>query len=43
MMHDSMMGGGMMWGMGFVGLLLILLLVLAIAALARYLWRGRRD
>lgn len=43
MMHDSMMGGGMMWVMGFIGLLLLLLLVLSIAALVRYLWRSRRH
>jgi hypothetical protein len=35
MMHDGM--GGMMWGMGIVGLLAIIVLVLAIAALIKYL------
>ena len=37
MMHD-MMGGGMMWGMGLGGLLVLILLVLVIAALAKYLF-----
>lgn len=37
MMHD-MMGGGMMWGMGVVGLVGILVLVLVIAALVKYLF-----
>lgn len=46
-MMDGMMGGsgGMMWGMGLVGLLLIVLLVLGVAALVKYLFfdskRGR--
>jgi hypothetical protein len=35
MMHDGM--AGMMWGMGIVGLLILLVLVLAIAALIKYL------
>ena len=41
MMHGGMMRG-MMWGMGLVWLLLIILLVLGVAALAKYLfsrWR----
>jgi hypothetical protein len=38
MMHDMM--GGMGWGMGLIGLLAIAVLVLAIAALVKYL---RRD
>ncbi len=37
MMHD-MMGSGMIWGMGLIGLLL----VLAILALGKYLFRSRR-
>ena len=37
MMHD-MMGGGMMWGMGFLGLLVVIVLILAIAALLKYLF-----
>jgi len=35
MMHDGM--GGMMWGMGLGGLLVVVVLVLAIAALIKYL------
>jgi hypothetical protein len=38
MMHDMMMGSGMMWVMGLVWLLVILLLVLGIAALAKYVF-----
>ena len=40
-MMDGMMnmtGGGMMWAMGLVWLLVILFLVLGIAALAKYLF-----
>jgi len=33
-----MMGSGMMWGMGFLWLLLAVLLVLGIAALAKYVF-----
>jgi hypothetical protein len=33
----NMMGAGMMWAMGLVGVLVLLLLVLGIAALAKYL------
>jgi hypothetical protein len=41
MMQNAMdMGGGMMWGMGLVGLLVIVLLVLGIAALIKYLFRS---
>lgn len=36
MMHD-MMGGGMMWGMGLIWLLVLVVLVLAAAALIKYL------
>ena len=37
-MHDMMSWGGpMMWGMGLYGLLVIVVLVLAIAALIKYL------
>jgi hypothetical protein len=36
MMHDMM---GMMWGMGLVWLLVIVVLVLAAAALLKYLFR----
>jgi len=39
MMQDMMNSmGGMMWGMGLVWLLVILILVLGIAALAKYLF-----
>jgi hypothetical protein len=31
---------GMSWGMGFVGLLVVLLLILGIAALVKYLLSG---
>jgi hypothetical protein len=40
---DYMMGGGMMWGMGLIGLLLIIVLLLAVAALVKYVFfsKGR--
>jgi hypothetical protein len=38
MMNDMMNSGGMMWGMGFVGLLVTLVLILAAAALIKYLF-----
>jgi hypothetical protein len=31
-------GGGMMWGMGLIGLLLIIVLILGAAALVKYLF-----
>ena len=34
----DMMGSGMMWGMGIGHLLILLLIVLAIAALIKYLF-----
>jgi hypothetical protein len=40
-MMDYMMGGGMMWGMGLVGVLAIIVLLLAAAALVKYLFFGR--
>ena len=40
MMHD-MMGGGMMWGMGLFWLLIIIVLVLAAIALAKYIFSRR--
>ena len=40
-MMNDMMGGGMMWGMGFFGLLLIIVLVLAAIALAKYVFSRR--
>jgi membrane protein YdbS with pleckstrin-like domain len=39
-MHDMMGGGWMMWGMGFIWLLVVIVLVLAIAALVKYLFSG---
>ena len=41
-MMDHMMGGGMMWGMGLIGVLLVIILVLGIAALIKYLFFDRR-
>lgn len=35
------MTGGMMWGMGLIGILVLLLLVLGVAALAKYLFFSR--
>lgn len=35
---NGMMSDGMMWGMGLWGLLLVLLVVLAAAALVKYLF-----
>ena len=37
MMHD-MMSGGMMWGTGVIGLLVLVLFVLGIAALLKFLF-----
>jgi len=37
-MMQDMVGSGMMWGMGFLWLLLAVLLVLGIAALAKYVF-----
>ncbi len=37
-MNDMMMGGGMMWAMGLVWLLVIVVLVLGIAALVKFLF-----
>ena len=47
-MHDMMNGmGGMMWGMGLLGLLVLIVLGLAAAALIKYLMSnqtsGRSD
>jgi hypothetical protein len=41
-MMDNMMPG-MMWGMGFVWLLVVIVLSLAAAALIKYLCSGSRD
>lgn len=35
-----MMDGMMMWGMGLVGLLLLIMLILVAAALLKYLFRA---
>jgi len=37
-MMDHMIGGGMMLGMGLIGLLVIVVLILAAAALVKYLF-----
>ena len=42
-MMDQMMGSGMMWGMGLIGLLVVIVLVLAAAALVKYLFFSRRP
>jgi hypothetical protein len=39
-MMDGMMGMG--WGMGLIGLLVLVLLILGIAALIKYLTSGRK-
>lgn len=39
MMHDMM--GGMMWDMGLLWLLMVVVLILAALALAKYLFRSR--
>lgn len=43
MMDGMMNNGGMTWGMGLVGLLLVALLILAGAALVKYLFFDRRP
>jgi hypothetical protein len=35
--------GGMMFGMGFIGILIIIVLLLAIAGLVKYLFLGNHD
>ena len=42
-MMNQMMGGGMIWGMGLIGLLVITVLVLAAAALVKYLLFSKRP
>lgn len=37
-MMDGMTGGGMMWGTGLFGLLILIVLVLAAVALIKYLF-----
>jgi hypothetical protein len=39
MMQDMMDGAGM-WSMGLIGLLLVIVLILAAAALIKYLFKG---
>ena len=41
MMHGMDMMDGMFWGMGVVGLLLLIVLVLGIAALIKYLFSAK--
>lgn len=45
MINDTMMDsmGGMMWGMGLIGLLVLTLIILLIAALVKYLFFGERG
>lgn len=43
MMHDGMMHGPMMWGMGIGWILLIAFLVLGIAAFIKYLFFGPKS
>lgn len=38
MMQSMMQGDGMMWGMGLIGLIVLLLIILGIAALVKYLF-----
>ena len=38
MMHDGMMHGSMMWGMGIGWILIIVFLILGIAAFVKYLF-----
>lgn len=40
---DGMMDGAMMWGMGLIGILVIIVLVLAAAALIKYLFFSSRT
>lgn len=37
-MMNDMMGSGMMWGMGGIGILALLVIALVIAALIKYLF-----
>ena len=44
MMNDSMYGSGsMLWGMGWGGLLVVVVVILGTAALARHLFFGKRQ
>ena len=42
-MMDQKMGSAMMWGKGLIGLLVIIVLVLAAAALVKYLFFSKRP
>ena len=42
-MTDWMDGNSMMWGMGWGGAFFMLLLLLGVAALAKYLFFGKRS
>ena len=42
-MMDQMMGGAMIWGMSLIGILIIIVLVLAAAALVKYLFFSKRP
>ena len=42
-MMDQMRGSAMMWGKGLIGLLVIIVLVLAAAALVKYLLFSKRP
>ena len=37
-MMAYMMGSGMMWGMGLIGVLIIIVLILAAASLVKYIF-----
>lgn len=37
-MMNDMMGGGMMWGMGGIGIVALLMIVLVLAALIKYVF-----
>lgn len=37
-MMNDMMGSGMMWGMGGIGIIALLMIVLVISALIKYLF-----
>ena len=41
-MMNPMMGGGMIWGMGLIGLLVIIVLILAAVALLKHLFNSNR-
>jgi hypothetical protein len=42
-MMNDMMTGGMMWGMGLLSILVIVVLVLAAAALVKYLFFSNKK